>query len=102
MESDDTMCELRQTVRQLESALSTKQETVQQLQDALNARETEIARLREKVEEQDSLLLRRKQMIAQTKKERDELRQQNAELINKLAIVGRRQSTSSSTPPKLK
>jgi septal ring factor EnvC (AmiA/AmiB activator) len=100
METEDTMCELRQTVQQLESALSTKQATVQQLQEALNARETEISRLRGKLDEQDSLLLRRKEMIAQTKKERDELRQQNAELINKLAVVGRRQSTS--TPPKLK
>lgn len=87
MSSDEkNTCELRETVRQLNAALSTTKETVQQLKDALGARESEIARLR--------------QMLTQTKKERDELRQQNAGLISKLAFVGRKQSTSS--PPKLR
>ena len=97
MELEDKMCELRQTVQQLQSALCTKQETVQNLQDALNSREEEIARLRRKLEDQECLLERRKQMITLTKKERDELRQQNAELINKLAVVGRKQSISSAS-----
>ena len=76
--------ELRETVKQLNVALSTTKETVRQLKDALGARESEISRLR--------------QMLTQTKKERDELRQRNAGLINKLAFVGRKQSTTS--PPK--
>ena len=74
----------RETVRELEAALATTRGTVQQLQAALESREADIAGLR--------------QMLTSTKKERDELRVQNAELINKLAIVGRKQSTSS--PPK--
>ena len=74
--------DLRETVRELEAALATTRETVQQLKGALESREDEIAGLR--------------QMLTRTKKERDELRMQNAELINRLAVIGRKQSTSSS------
>lgn len=76
--------DLRETVQALESALATRTEMVQQLQGALESREAEIVALR--------------QMLSSTKKERDELRVQNAELVNRVAIVGRKQSTSS--PPK--
>ncbi|CAI8012336.1 IQ motif and SEC7 domain-containing protein 1 [Geodia barretti] len=83
--------DLRETVRELEAALATTRETVQQLKGALESGEDEIVGLR--------------QMLTRTKKERDELRVQNAELINRLAVIGRKQSTSSSprqsrsTPP---
>lgn len=95
MASED---ELRETVQHLKAALSTKQETVQQLQDALSSREAEIKRLREKVEEQGRLMRRRMQMIAQTKKERDELRRQCADLVHKLAEVGRRHGVNVKSP----
>jgi septal ring factor EnvC (AmiA/AmiB activator) len=84
MGSEENTRELRETVRELEGALATTRETVLQLQGALESRETEIERLRE--------------MLANTKKERDQLRQQNAELIYKQAHIGRKQSTTSSSP----
>ena len=74
-------------------------ERVNQLEAALRERDEEIERMRTKVEDQESLLARRAQMVSKTMKERDELRKQNAELILKLAQVGRRQSFSSSGSP---
>ena len=88
MSSEHTPCDLRETVQQLEAALSTTQQTRDQLQDALDGREAEILRLRA--------------MLTQTKKERDELRRQNAGLVNDLAQVGRKQSISNSSPSKLR
>ena len=85
MASDETVRDLRETVQQLQTALATTKETVQQLQDALSSREEEIAQVRG--------------MLSRTKKERDELRGWNAELVNRLAVVGRRQSTSSTASP---
>lgn len=84
MESDENIRDLRETVQQLQTALATTKETMQQLQDALSSREEEIGRLRG--------------MLSDTKKERDELRGWNAELVSRLAVVGRRQSTSSASP----
>ena len=72
---------------------------IEQLEAALRAKDDEIERLRTKLEDQESLLARRMQMVSKTLKERDELRKQNAELILKLAQVGRRQSISSSGSP---
>ena len=88
MESEENTCELRETVKQLEAALATTKETVQKLQDALSSREVEITRLR--------------QMLSLTKKERDELRGLNAELVNKQAAVGRKQSIILSSSPMTK
>ena len=82
MGSEENARELHETVRKLEAALSSSRAEVQQLHETLGSRETEIAGLR--------------QMLTHTKKERDELRGQNAELVNRLAVIGRKQSTSSS------
>ena len=101
MASVDQVRELQETVGQLEATLSTTRDTVKLLQEALNARETEIQQLRKKLKDQEGLLLRRMQIIAETKKERDDLRRKNAELILKQAEVGRKHSVNVS-PPRLR
>ena len=101
MASVDQVHELQETVGQLEATLSTTRDTVKLLQEALNARETEIQQLRKKLKGQEGLLLRRMQIISETKKERDDLRRKNAELILKQAEVGRKHSVNAS-PPRLR
>lgn len=71
-----------------------------ELEQTVELKEEEMDLLRTKVERQQTLLSHRMQCITQLQRERSELRKQNSELVAKMAEVSRRNSISSSSPPR--
>ena len=77
-------------------------ERIKQLEKLVEDQEEQIDELRGTIENHQSTLAHRMQVIEKLQRERDELRKQNAELVNKVAQLSRRQSvTAGSSSPSI-
>ncbi len=81
-------------ILELESLLSARNEKVEELENRLSLRDVTIADLEKKLG--DHL-----QSVKKLRRERDELRDKNAQLVGKLAEVSRKQSLTNNTPPSI-
>ena len=79
-------------IQALEKLVAEKDATIHDQEELIDE-------LRGRIENQQSTLAHRMQCINKFKKDRDDLRRQNAQQIAKLAEVGRKQSVAISSPP---